>query len=297
LKEALKLARSTIPANIEIEQQIQMDCGPVNGDATQVHQIAMNLITNAFHAVEHTDGKINVQLKEVNLEREDIVDLLIAPGRYAMLTVSDTGCGMEPLNIKRIFEPYFTTKEQGKGTGLGLAVVYGIVKEHRGDIKVESELNEGTTFTVYLPLIAKPNDTVSIERNVNYETGNERILLVDDEKPILQVEKQMLERLGYHVTFRTSGLDALETFAANPKAFDMVISDMSMPHMTGDKLAKKLISIRSDIPIVLCTGFSERIDERNADSIGIKGFLMKPIAKLDLAKIVRRVLDEAKGIA
>ncbi|MCF8129436.1 MAG: response regulator [Deltaproteobacteria bacterium] len=297
LREALKLARSTIPANIEIERHIQSDCGLVNGDATQVHQIAMNLITNAFHAVEHTDGKINVQLKEVNLESEDIVDLLIEPGSYAMLTVSDTGCGIEPLNIKRIFEPYFTTKEQGKGTGLGLAVVYGIIKEHRGDIKVESELNEGTTFTVYLPLIEKPNDTESIERNVNYETGNEHILLVDDEKPILHVEKQMLERLGYHVTFRTNGLDALETFAANPNSYDMVISDMSMPNITGDKLAQKLISIRPDIPIIICTGFSERIEKGKADAIGIKGLLLKPIAKLEMAKMVRKVLDEARSTA
>jgi len=297
LKEALKLARSTIPANIEIEQHIQRDCGLVNADATQVHQIAMNLITNAFHAVEHTDGKINVQLKEVTLESEDIADLLIEPGSYAMLTVSDTGCGIAPLNIKRIFEPYFTTKEQGKGTGLGLAVVYGIIKEHRGDIKVESELNEGTTFTVYVPLIEKPNNAESIERNVNYETGDEHILLVDDEKPILQVEKQMLERLGYQVTFRTSGLDALETFAANPNSYDMVISDMSMPNITGDKLAQKLISIRPDVPIILCTGFSERIEKGKADAIGIKGLLSKPIAKLEMAKMVRKVLDEAKSTA
>jgi len=297
LKEVLKLVRSTIPTNIDIKQHIQTDCGFVNADATQVHQIAMNLITNAFHAVEHTDGKINVRLKEVKLDDKDVADLVIEPGRYAMLTVSDTGCGIEPFNIKKIFEPYFTTKEQGKGTGLGLAVVYGIVKEHRGDIKVESELNEGTTFTVYLPLIEKSKGEVSMEKDVNDETGNERILLVDDEELIVQVGTQMLERLGYHVTVRTSSPDALETFAANPNAYDMVITDMSMPKMTGDKLAKKLISIRMDIPIILCTGFNERIDKGRADSIGIKGFLLKPIAKSKMAQMVREVLDEAKGTA
>ncbi len=294
LKEVLKLARSTIPTNIDIKQHIQTDCGFVNADATQVHQIAMNLITNAFHAVEHTDGKINVRLKEVNLENKDVADLVIESGKYVTFTVCDTGCGIEPFNIKKIFEPYFTTKEQGKGTGLGLAVVYGIVKEHRGDIKVESELNEGTTFTVYLPLIEKSNGKVSMEKNVNYKTGNERILFVDDEKLIVQVGTQMLERLGYHVTVQTSSLDALETFAANPNAYDMVISDMSMPNMTGDKLAKKLISIRSDIPIIICTGFSEQIDKGKADSIGIKGFLLKPIAKSRMAQMVRKVLNDAK---
>ncbi len=297
LKEALKLARSTIPANIDIEQHIQTDCGLVNADATQVHQIVMNLITNAFHAVEHSDGKINVRLKEVSLDDEDIADLLIAPGEYAMLTVSDTGCGIEPMIIENIFEPYFTTKEQGKGTGLGLAVVYGIIKEHQGGIKVSSEPNAGTTFTVYLPLMGKPDEPGSMEKNVKYETGNEHILLVDDEKPILHVERQMLERLGYQVTTRTSSPDALETFAANPESYDMVISDMSMPNMTGDKLAQRLISIRSDIPIIICTGFSERIDKRSADSIGVKGLLMKPISKSEMAQMVRNVFDAAKATA
>ena len=187
LREVLKLARSTIPANIDIKHQIQMDCGLVNGDGTQVHQIAMNLITNAFHALEDADGEINVQLKEVRLENEDVADLLIQPGPYAMLTVTDTGCGMEPFILKKIFEPYFTTKEQGKGTGLGLAVVYGIVRDHKGGIKVLSEPNEGTTFTVYLPLIEKSNEKISIEKSLTYETGNEHILLVDDEIPILVV--------------------------------------------------------------------------------------------------------------
>ena len=297
LEEALKMARSTIPANIDIQQHIQRDCGLVHADATQVHQIAMNLITNAFHAVEHTDGRIQVQLKEVYLENEDVVDLLLEPGRYAMLTVTDTGCGIAPSIIKRVFDPYFTTKAPGKGTGLGLAVVYGIVREHKGGIAVYSEPNQGTTFTVYLPLIEESEDRAPTEKSVIHETGNERILLVDDERPVLNVEEQMLARLGYHITVRKSGQDALETFAANPDFFDMVISDMSMPNMTGDKLAQKLISIRSDIPIIICTGFSERIDKVKADSIGIKGLLLKPIVKSEMAKMVRKVLDGAKSAA
>lgn len=295
LKEVLKLVRSTIPANIDIKHHIQTDCGVVNADATQMHQIAMNLITNAFHAVEDTDGKINVALKEIILEDEDVADLSLEPGKYAMFTVSDTGSGIEPFIVDKIFEPYFTTKERGKGTGLGLAVVYGIVKDHHGDIKVYSELNKGTTFKVYLPLMGKSNETVSIQREITYSIGNERILLVDDEKPIVQLEKQMLERLGYQVTTRTSSPDALQAFTAAPDSFDLVITDMSMPNMTGDRLAKHLIAIRPDIPIIISTGFSERINQEKAETIGIKGFLMKPIIKSEMAKIVRKVLDEAKS--
>ena len=294
LKEILKLVRSTIPSNIEISEDTQTKCGLVMVDPTQLHQIVMNLITNAYHAVEEAGGKISVQLREVALSDDDLLQTSLEPGQYAMLTVSDTGCGIDPAIMDRIFEPYFTTKEQGKGTGLGLAVVYGIVKSYKGNIKVYSEVGKGTTFDVYLPLKEESCEASPVEKVESYRTGDERILLVDDEVPIVQLEKQILERLGYQVTPRTSSLDALETFRAAQDAFDLVVTDMTMPNMTGDRLAEKLIAIRPDIPVIICTGFSEKINEEKAVNMGIKGFLMKPIIKSEMAQMIRKVLDEAK---
>ncbi|MCP3930201.1 MAG: response regulator, partial [Bacteroidetes bacterium] len=179
--------------------------------------------------------------------------------------------------IQKIFEPYFTTKGPGKGTGLGLAVLYGIVKEHNGEINVSSELGKGTAFNVYLPLMKKLSEVTVVDNVARAETGSERILLVDDEVSIAKLEGQMLSRLGYQVTVTTDSNDALNTFKANPNSFALVISDMTMPDMTGDELAKEILSIKSDIPIIICTGFSERINKEQAVGIGIKGFLMKPV--------------------
>jgi len=295
LKEVLKLSHSTIPSNIEITKNIQSDCGLVMADPTQLHQIAMNLITNAYHAVEQTGGKISVLLKETELVSDDLANISLEPGRYAVLSVYDTGCGIDPAVMNKIFDPYFTTKEQGKGTGLGLAVVYGIIKKHHGDIKVYSEVGKGTAFNVYIPLIEKSPDAISAEKVESYETGTEKVLLVDDEEPVARLEKQMLERLGYRVTSRLSSVDALEAFRANSDAFDLVITDMTMPNMTGDQLARELITIRPDIPVIICTGFSERISQNRAAAMGVKGFLMKPIIKLEMARMVRKVLDEGGG--
>ena len=294
LKEVLKLVRSTIPSNIEIVQEIQANCGLVMADPVQLHQIAMNLITNAYHAVAEGGGKIAVQLKETRLGVADLPDSSLGPGSYAMLSVSDTGCGIDPVVMDKVFDPYFTTKAQGKGTGLGLAVVYGIVKEHRGDIKVHSELGKGSVFDVYIPIIEKSSNPVSTERVQKDKTGTERILLVDDEESILGLEKQMLERLGYQVTTRLGSMAALDAFRKDPDAFDLVLTDMAMPDMTGDQLAEELISMRPDIPIIISTGFSEQINKEKAEAMGIKGFLMKPAAKSVLAERVRKVLDEAK---
>lgn len=295
LKEVIKLSRSTIPSNIEIIQDIQNDCGLVMADPTQLHQVAMNLITNAYHAVEPTGGTIAIQLKETAIGSGDLAGSSLEQGRYAILTVSDTGGGIESAIIDKIFDPYFTTKDQGKGTGLGLAVVYGIVKDHNGDIKAHSEVGKGTCINVYLPVMKKSSETLSVEKVENDITGNERILLVDDEIPIMRLESQILERLGYRITARTSSIEALEAFRANPDVFDLVMTDMTMPNMTGDQLAKELISIKPDIPVIICTGFSENINQEKAKNIGIKGFLMKPIAKSEMAQMVRKVLDEAKG--
>ncbi len=294
LTEVLKLTCSTIPSNIEIHQEIQKDCGLVMADATQLHQIAMNLITNAYHAVEKANGGIFIQLKEVKLTNDELKNSHLKPGQYVMLSVSDNGIGIPRDCINKIFEPYFTTKETGKGTGLGLSVVYGILTEHKGDIKVSSEVGKGTTFKVYLPLMKKSTEASSTENVFNKQAGTESILLVDDEESVVRLEKQMLERLGYHVTARCNSLEALETFNSNPDGYDLVISDMTMPNMTGDQLAQKLMSIRSDIPIIICTGFSERINKEQAEVHKVKGFLMKPVTKSEMAEMVRKVLDEAK---
>jgi PAS domain S-box-containing protein len=305
LKEALKLAQATIPKNIEVKNHINTDCGMVSADPTQIHQIAMNLITNAFHAVEQTGGTIDIALKETAIcsfdEKEDLPFLTIPgdilAGRYACITVSDTGTGIDQTLIDKIFDPYFTTKELGKGTGLGLSVVHGIVKEHGGDIRVYSEVGKGTVFHVYLPLLEDNGDIKTAAVIKQYPTGCERILLVDDEEPIVRMEQMMLERLGYQVTTRMSSPDALAAFKANPGNFDLVISDRGMPNMTGDQLARELILIRPEIPVIICTGFCDENDEKRSIDLGVKWFLKKPVATGDIAEMVRKVLDEVAGSA
>ena len=295
LEEVLKLCRATIPANIKIEQKIQRNCGFITGNATQLHQVAMNLITNAYHAVQEKNGKIIISLEEIKIDRPNLTDTGIYSGKYLLFTVSDDGPGMTDKVKNKIFEPYFTTKEQGKGTGLGLAVVYGIVKEYGGEIKVETQIGSGTIFSVYLPLMSQSENKGIAEIKNEIKTGHEHILLVDDDAAVANLERQILERLGYQITLRTGSLDAVEAFRSNPDAFDIVITDMTMPNMTGDQLAKEILSIKPDIPIVICTGFSERINEEQAEAIGVKGFLMKPVVKSDLASMVRKVLDDAKS--
>lgn len=294
LKEVLKLFRATIPAHIEITSQIISECGMISADPTQVHQILMNLITNAFHAVEKSGGAIHIELKETALERDGLLDNSIQPGRFACMAITDTGVGMDQNMIDKIFDPYFTTKEQGKGTGLGLSVVHGIVKEHGGMITVTSEAGKGSRFQVYLPVIDVHEDGKAAIASNAYPTGSESILLVDDEEPIAKMMKMMLERLGYRVTIRVSSPDALNAFKANPSNFDLVISDRGMPNMTGEQLARELIAIRPEIPIVLCTGFSDENDEKRAKDMGIKGVLKKPVASGKLAVMVRTVLDDSK---
>lgn len=293
LKEVLKLSRSTIPSNIEIQQNIQQNCGLVMADPTQIHQVAMNLITNAFHAVEEKNGVIDIELKEIELKEKEIPDSELKGGQYIKLSVSDNGTGISRNTMHKIFEPYFTTKEQGKGTGLGLAVVYGIIKEHEGEIKVYSEIGKGATFNVYLPLMKKNNKIEKRDKSVGMPTGSERILLVDDEVSIAKLEGQMLSRLGYQVTIKTNSLDALNTFRSDPDSFDLVISDMTMPDMTGDQLSKDILSLKPDTPIIICTGFSERINKERAEMLGVKGFLMKPVGKSEMAQMIRKILDEA----
>jgi len=297
VKEALKLLRSSIPTTIDIQQDIDSDCGVVIADPTQIHQIVMNLATNAYHAMEVTGGRLKVSLKQVELvpKANPSVIQALTPGKYALLTVTDTGAGIEKAILDKIFEPYFTTKGVGKGTGLGLSVVQGIAKTHKGDILIDSTPGKGTKVCVYLPIMERTAENKGIEDTETLLGGTEKILLIDDETPIIRVEQHMLEKQGYQVTSRMSSLEALTIFKADPTAFDLILTDMTMPNMTGIQLAEKLISIRPDIPIILCTGYNEKITEEKAKSIGIKRFLMKPVDKSEMARMVRKVLDEAKG--
>jgi len=292
VKEALKLLRASIPSTIEIVHQMDANCGAVVGDATQIHQVIMNLCTNAYQAMQDSGGRLEIGLGEVDISYADTVERVgLKPGKHLCLAVKDEGCGMEPAVQDRIFEPYYTTKAQGKGTGLGLSVIHGIVKNHGGDITVESTAGSGSIFHVYLPII----DEIEVEAKTTLFSkaaeGSERILLVDDEEQIIAMEQQMLEHLGYRVTVSTDSENALNVFAQHPDNFDLVITDMTMPHLTGDRLARKLIDIKPGLPVILCTGFNESITEEKALSMGIQKFVMKPVVKNELASTIRAVLD------
>jgi signal transduction histidine kinase/ActR/RegA family two-component response regulator len=288
-KEVLKFIRSTIPAAITIKENINSDSVTM-GNPTQIHQIIMNLCTNAAQAMEDRGGILEVTLNDVAMDNDSSMEAKsLKPGNYLELTISDTGAGIDPEIIDKIFEPYFTTKEQGQGTGMGLAMVHGIVENYGGKVTVNSTPGQGTLFAVYLPVIRQQKEQRTYEPEV-LPTGTERILFVDDEAPLAKMGSQILERLGYSVTTRISSMEALEMFRAEPDDFDLVISDVTMPDMTGDELAIEMMKIRPDIPVILCTGYSKKISDESAAHIGIKAFAYKPIVKADLAKTIRKVL-------
>ena len=295
-REVIKFIRSTIPASIEIREDIQGNA-LVEGNGTQLYQVLMNLCTNAAHAMHDTGGILEINLKKINIkDLPDWQSLQLTPGEYIELTVADTGIGIDNKIIDLIFEPYFTTKGVGEGTGLGLAMVKGIVVDHGGAITVTSKPAEQTVFTVYLPVTAGRQDKESYTEEV-LPMGNERILFVDDEPAIAKMGSRTLESLGYRVTSRTSSHEALELFKVKSDEFDLVITDMTMPHMSGDVLASKLLLLRPDIPIVLCTGYSSMISDEYSEALGIKSFVYKPVVKADFARTVRKVLDEASHLA
>ncbi len=293
IKEALKLIRSTIPTTIAIKQDIRMNCGIIDADPTQIHQIVMNLTTNAYHAMN--GGEIRVSLREVELAESDTIRMGMKPGVYACLTVADTGTGIPREVEEKIFLPFFTTKKNGKGTGMGLAVVHGIVKSMHGGIRVDSELGRGTDIHIYLPVVKKGSEKQPSPPKGSFKMGSEHILLVDDEESIISMEKDMLARLGYQVTARTSSIEALEAFRSAPDRFDLVITDMAMPNMSGDTLSAELIAIRPDIRVLLCTGFSEELSGEKMKELGIKGLIMKPILMKDLSWKIREVMDRPGG--
>ena len=290
--EALKLLRASLPTTIEIRQNIEPNLDAIFADPTQMHQVVMNLCTNSAHAMGDTSGILKVELHNVDLSVKKAAQYPeLNPGPYVKLSISDTGQGMDSETLDRIFDPYFTTKEQDKGTGMGLAVVHGIIKGHGGVIQVQSKPGKGTRFDIFFPVMGRQMESETAELKA-LPTGSEHILFIDDEETLIDLGKSMLKKLGYRVETRTRPDEALETFGAAPHKFDLVISDMTMPGMTGDSLAAELMKIRSDIPVIICTGYSERIDEQRAKDLGIKGLIMKPFTIRGLSKTVRDVLDQ-----
>ncbi|MBW2370066.1 MAG: response regulator [Deltaproteobacteria bacterium] len=292
VKEVLKMLRATMPATIDIKSYIDKSLPAIIADPAQIHQVMMNLCTNAGHAMREQGGLLEVGLTQQQVDTRTAGALSVPnPGLYQKLTIRDTGHGMSQDVINRIFDPFFTTKGHEQGTGLGLSVVHGVVKNHEGAIKVTSEPGKGTVFEVYFPSMEfQKDDSETVLPPLS--TGTERILLVDDELALVNMGTAMLESLGYTVSSRSSSVEALAAFRDHPDAFDLVITDMTMPKMTGAELAREILKICPDIPIILCTGFSETIQEETAKSIGIREFVMKPILRREIAQIIRRVLPE-----
>ncbi len=292
VKEALKLLRASIPASIDIQQRIAPDCWPVLADPTRIHQIILNLCTNAFHAMEAKGGTLSVLLENTVLEEEEAHAQGLAAGDYVLLVVSDTGHGMGKEVLDHIFEPYFTTKEQGKGAGMGLAIVHGLVKASGGKISVVSTIGQGTTFRILFPqVLDKAGEEAPAKIPVASALGSERIFVIDDEQIIVAMEKLALERLGYQVRLFSDSEEALAAFRADPAACDLVVTDQTMPHLSGMDLAKAFLAIRPDLPIILSTGYSSQASAEDAALAGIRRFIMKPVNIAELAGAIREILD------
>ena len=296
VKEATKLLRSSIPSTIEIRQQTDVVTRLILADPTQVHQILMNLGTNAYHAMEHSGGIIQITLKDCELSQCDLHQHPeVKPGSFVVLSVSDTGTGIDPDIWGRIFDPYFTTKEVGKGTGMGLSIVHGIITSYGGFITSKNNSSNGTVFNVYFPAIEQEiiTDDKPIEA---VPSGTGHILLIDDEVMLADLGQAILERLGYEVTMLTSSLEALAVFKNEPDRFDAVVTDQTMPGMTGMDLARKMLQIRPDLPVILCTGYSSLVNEEQANVEGIMGFAMKPLRMNVIANLLRDALDHEKTL-
>jgi nitrogen-specific signal transduction histidine kinase/CheY-like chemotaxis protein len=292
VKEGIKLIRASIPTTIEIRQQIPDQCPNVIADPTQIHQIVMNLCTNAYHAMRDSGGIINISLKEITIGSENhLMEHSLEPGPYLLLEISDTGEGIPAENLTKIFEPYFTTKEVNEGTGLGLSVIHGIVKSHHGHISTYSEVGKGTTFKVYLPAEEEDEEIKYQATDKGISGGSEKIILVDDEESLVKIGSKLLGALGYEVSAFTNSPEALQAFREAPNDYDLIITDMTMPVLTGAKLAQEAKRIRPDIPIILCSGFTENLNEESARKMGISAYLTKPVRQEDLANTIRRVLE------
>ena len=293
VKETIKLLRSSLPSTIEFREAIDSLDGCILGCPTQIHQVVMNLCTNAYHAMRMTGGVLGIT---VSSNPPDPIDPTVPPelieDGFVRLSISDTGHGIDPSIKDRVMEPYFTTKPAEEGTGLGLSVVHGIVKNHGGHLSLQSELEKGTTFHLFFPKIARPDDHAETDRVEGIRGGDETIWVIDDDTMIAHMEKSMLAHFGYQVRVFTDSHTLWEAFETSADEVDLLVTDMTMPKMTGAELAQKIITIKPDLPIVLCSGFSETINDKKARALGIREFIMKPVVMNDLAKAVRRLLDE-----
>lgn len=297
IEDSLSLVQTTTKKNITIENKVDPDCGAIMGDTTQLQQVIVNLCTNAVHALgQEKPGTLRVTLESVLLPDADGAGsaLDLPAGPYACLTVKDTGCGMPPEVQERIFEPYYTTKKAGEGTGFGLSIVHGIVRKHRGAILVDSEVDEGTTFTLYFPLLQESAEPVAEKSRAKDDaTGSGRILFVDDDQTILSMGREILESYGYDVVTATNGQRALEVFAQNPGGFDALVSDYSMPEMNGHELIKEAMTIRSNIPAVLCSGYMEKVEGEDLGSLGHTVYMSKPINWREMNQILKETIQSA----
>ncbi len=294
IKESIKLVRSSIPATIDIKMNAGDIQGIINADPTQIHQILINLCTNAAHAMDEDGGTLTIHLSEIELDDPTPLEFQdIGPGKYVQLTITDTGTGIEDSIIDKIFDPYFTTKEVGKGSGMGLAVVHGIVKSYNGSINVYSEPLKGTTFKILFPSADEASFKEEKSPDINL-AGSEKILFIDDEEALAKMGAEMLKRMGYDVVYHTSSIHALDLIKNEPDKFDLVITDMTMPGLTGDQLTKKILEINPDMPVILCTGFSHKIDSGASHEMGIRKYVEKPLNRKQLAAAVRKVLSNSK---
>jgi nitrogen-specific signal transduction histidine kinase len=292
IKESLKLLRASLPTTIEIRPNIAVDDCVMKADPTQIHQVLMNLCANAHHAMRSQGGVLDITLEKFHLGDEHFARYPeLRPGIYLRLAVGDTGEGMDRKTMERIFDPYFTTKEKSEGTGLGLAVVHGIVKRHDGEIRVRSEKGCGTQFEILFPHIDVTQEKSTGQRE-KLSTGTERILFVDDEETLAEIGKHMLEHLGYEVVTKNRPDEAIQSFQDQPNDFDLVVTDMTMPIMTGERLTHAIRRIRPDMPIILCTGYHQELNQEKLDEMAISALLMKPLVMSKLARTVRDVLDK-----
>ncbi len=291
IKEGMKMLRSSLPSTITIVDKMGDPPGTILADPTQIHQLLINLCTNAHHAMEPEGGVLTVELRETFVKQgRQPLAVHLTPGRYLEFTLSDTGSGIQPDLVEKIFDPYFTTKDTGKGTGMGLAIVHGIMKKYGGTITVESQLSAGSTFRVYFPVIDHDaqEETQEIPKTFG---GAERILLIDDEALLCELSQNIMERMGYQVTAHTNVTEALAVFQKSPAEFDLIMTDQTMPDMTGTEMAKQVLLIRPDIPIILMTGYSNLVDENSAKLMGIREFALKPLTRDDIGVLIRKVLD------
>ena len=295
IEDSLSMVQTTMKKSIKIEKEIDSSCGPILGDITQLQQVMVNLCTNASHALgKDGAGTLSVALNPIEIDERMSEEqaLEIDPGSYACITISDTGCGMLPEVLERIFEPYFTTKKKGEGTGFGLSIVHGIVRKHRGVISAVSEEGVGTTFTLYFPLLLSDSELQQRDaKRASSADGHGRILFVDDDETVLSMGREILESFGYTVITGTNGRRALETFEKDPAGFDVLVTDYSMPEMNGHELIRHVLKIRPDIPAILCSGYMEKIEGENLKELGHSAFLAKP---LDWRELSRTIQDEIR---